>query len=94
MEDINILKGKKVLIVDDERDVLETLTPEVIHNIFQQVYLELLPYFHRPLIVEQSKYDQYGETDLTKLQSDLNSHYDFLLRRREAIHNTVMLQRQ
>jgi len=25
MDDINILKGKKVLIVDDERDILETL---------------------------------------------------------------------
>lgn len=68
--------------------LLAELTPEalgkILNNIFQEVYI----YFQRDEIISQSKFDQYGLTNLDNLKLDLNNIY-------ESINNrAIVLRRQ
>ena len=74
-------------------DILVTLTDTVIQEVFEQVYQELTPYYLNETIISQSRHDMSGRTDLEKLQSDLNHHFQFLIRRRRTIYETLMLNR-
>jgi spore coat protein H len=68
--------------------LLQTLTPEKLEDILVNVYDEVYPYFLHPDIVAQSKYDQYGATDMDKLQGDLNSIYQYIsLRSRDVVQH-------
>ncbi len=56
----------------DEFDlILKSFDSEKLRDIFQKVYNELLPYYLRPEIIRQSKYDKYRLTNLALLKADL-----------------------
>jgi spore coat protein CotH len=74
-------------------DILTTLSETVIKEVFEQVYQELTPYYLDETIISQSRHDMSGRTDLEKLQNDLNHHFQFLIRRRRTIYETLMLNR-
>jgi len=58
--------------------LLNTLTSEKLKDILSDVYDEVYPYYLQADILEQSKYDQYGQTDLDMLEADLNSIYNYI----------------
>ena len=73
------------------KDVLKTISPEVLRDSFIQVYQELYPFFLDSEVIAQSQYDQSGMTNLDLLKQDLNQHYQFLLDRRFSIETALML---
>ena len=79
------------LYLEGFKEVLKTISPEVLHNSFVQVYQELYPFFLDPEVIAQSQYDQSGMTNLELLKQDLNQHYQFLLDRRFSIETALML---
>ncbi len=72
-------------------EVVTTLTPEVLKQTFEQVYQELYPYYMEPDIIAQSGYDHSGLTNIDLFKEDLNSHYQFIIRRWSTIQTTLVL---
>ena len=73
---------------------MNTLTPEVLKENFEKVYGELYPYFANSKIVAQSEYDEAGLTSMSLLEEDLNTHFQFLIRRRSSIIETITSQQK
>ena len=78
--------------LQDFEVVLSTLTPEVLKENFEKVYGGLYPYFANSKVIAQSEYDQAGLTSLSLLEEDLNNYFQFLIRRRVKIINTIASQ--
>jgi spore coat protein H len=79
------------LYLEGFKDVLKTISPEVLRNSFLQVFQELYPFFSDPEVMAQSQFDQSGMTNLELLKQDLNQHYQFLVDRRFSIETALML---
>lgn len=58
--------------------LLDTLTADKLKQVLVGVYNDVYPYYLKEGIIAQSQYDQYGQTDLTKLEADLNSIYRYI----------------
>jgi len=71
------------------QDLLLLLDEPFIKSAFEQVYHELYPYFNVPAIIDQSQYDANGQTTISKLEKDLQLHYDFLLKRRSNLDKDI-----
>jgi hypothetical protein len=50
---------------------LERFTPEKLMDALTKVYIEVYPYYIHEDVISQSQFDQYGRTDLSKLETDL-----------------------
>lgn len=58
--------------------LLTTLTSEKLKMILTSVFDDVAPYYLHEDIIAQSQFDQYGRTDLSKLEADLNSIYQYI----------------
>jgi spore coat protein H len=61
------------------QEVLDILTPEVLKQTFEKVFLELYPYFMDQELIAQSESDHYGLTSLSILKDDLQNQFRDLL---------------
>lgn len=71
------------------RRVLDQLTPSYLERVFIQIEQELYPYYTNKEVIEQSKYDLYGLTNLDKLHTDLDNHFNFLSDRLRNIQKEI-----
>jgi len=71
------------------QEVLEILSPEVLKDIFERVYLELYPYFSDQELISQSASDHYGLTSLSDLTTDLQNQFQATLSRRRIIETVL-----
>ncbi len=67
------------------RNLLTKLDESVIKNVFELVYHELYPYFADAEVIEQSRYDANGLTNLDNLEKDLELHYQYMITRRKNL---------
>jgi len=67
---------KKYLEVYDA--LLDTLTASKLRDVLTDVYDDIYPYYVQDDVISQSQFDRYGKTDLTKLEADLNSIYQYI----------------
>ena len=74
--------------------LLDKLTPEtfgeILSNIFQEVYI----YFQREEVISQSKFDQYGSTNLDNLKVDLSYIYESINNRVIVLRHQIGTQRE
>ena len=71
------------------QQVLEILTPDVIKDTFEKIYMELYPYFSDQELIAQSESDHYGLTNLTDLKADLRNQFQATLYQRESIETII-----
>ena len=69
--------------------LLIQLDDDIIRNAFEKVYSELYPYFINTDIIEQSRYDANGLTNLEDLEKDLELHYQYLITRRQNLISDI-----
>jgi len=60
------------------KNVLNQLTPSYLESVFTRIEQELYPYYTNKEVIEQSKYDLNGLTNLDKMHTDLENHFNFL----------------
>jgi hypothetical protein len=68
---------------------LDQFKYDTFKNILEKLYGEVYPYYMDTPVIEQSKYDRYGETNLSKLEADLNAIYKFICYRMNAIREII-----
>jgi hypothetical protein len=76
------------------QQVLDILTPDVLRDAFEQIYLELYPYYSDQNIIDQSESDQYGLTSLCELKKDMQHQYQstvFRMKRIETILESELI---
>jgi len=76
------------------QQVLEILTPDVLRDAFEQIYVELYPYYSDQNLIAQSESDQYGLTSLCELKKDMQNRYRstvFRMKRIETILESELI---
>ncbi len=66
------------------KELMEQLSPDVLKRVFENTYAELHPYYSNYKIISNSKYDLRGETNLSEMESNLQSLYEQLVTHREV----------
>lgn len=74
--------------------LLRKLTTERLRDILTRVFNDVYPYFIQPDIIAQSQYDQYGQTDLGKLESDLNTIFEYISVKSKELRSNIAAQLQ
>ncbi|WP_421796892.1 CotH kinase family protein [Haliscomenobacter sp.] len=62
--------------------LLEALPEAKLRELFSTIYAEIHPYFKRTPILEMTQYDRQKTTSLTRLESQMNESFQFLVKRR------------
>lgn len=70
-------------------ELLDILTPEIIKAGFEQVYVELYPYFCDQELIAQSASDQYGLTSLTDLRANLQKQFQATLYQLKSVESII-----
>jgi spore coat protein H len=65
--------------------VTTKLSIETIKEVFESTFKELYPFYCKKDILNVSKIDKYGKSDLTSLKSSMNTAFDQLTQKREEI---------
>jgi spore coat protein H len=66
------------------KEVLETLTPDVLKHVFEKTFAELYPYYSNPEIIGNVQYDHYNDASLEKLKGYLYDVYRILSSSRKS----------
>ena len=64
---------------------LDNFTDRDLELILKKVYSEVYPYFHDPAIINQSKYDKFGLTNVDILKRDIDKIYNLIINRKKDI---------
>ncbi len=73
-------------------NVLDQLTSSYLELLFIRIEQELYPYFTNKEVIEQSKYDHSGLTNLDKLHADMIKHFNFLTDRIKIIKTKIIIE--
>lgn len=65
--------------LDQFRELMNSLSSDVLRKDFEATYFELYPYYSTPEIISKSEYDLYKGADLPGLKSDMISLFNQLL---------------
>lgn len=71
---------------------LQQFTPEELKSKLESIYRQLVPYYRNQNIIEQSKFDKYGLTNLSILKEDLNVIFNMITTRRNSLISTAEVQ--
>ena len=71
---------------------LREMTPDALQKILNNVYQEVYVYFQKNEVIGQSKFDQYGATDLPTLRHDLSGIYENINSRATILRNQIKSQ--
>ena len=82
------------MYLEEFEKVLDLLTDDYLKAVFKQVYNELYSFYNNKDIIAQSRYDEYGITDLDNLSNDLIQHSAFLSERIRMISRDLELEKQ
>ena len=71
------------------REFLNSLTGDRLRNVLTAVFDKVCPYYQDSATISQSAYDQYGETDINKLEADLNNIYEYITLRSTEVAEKI-----
>jgi len=67
--------------------VTNKLSVDLLKEVFDQTYQELYPFYCNKDILKVSKYDEYGKTDLSNLEMDMQENFLKIAQKREETAN-------
>ncbi|MFC2124481.1 CotH kinase family protein [Bacteroidota bacterium] len=79
--------------LDEFGKTLDHFSLNFIKKTFDQVYVELCPFYQDDEIISQSQYDLAGLTNMDKLKSDMTKHYIRLLNRCTSLRDIVQTEK-
>jgi len=69
--------------------LLQTLTSEKLREILTDVFNDAYPYYLKEDLLAQSRFDQFGQTDLTNLEADLHSIYQYISFKADGLRKDI-----
>jgi spore coat protein H len=70
--------------------VIEALDDSTLAVVFRDAYCSVYPYYLKPEIMETTRYDKYGLTNLGVLNTSINENLKMCIRHRDKIHSELM----
>jgi hypothetical protein len=71
------------------RQLLDKFSVDDLRQALETCFVRVQPYFDKPEVIAQSKYDQYGQTDRANLEKDLTNIYRSISARMNQIRTDL-----
>ena len=75
--------------LENVQKLLSKITPEMLKSSFEKIYHELYPYYKKPEIIQMSKYDLRGETNLKKFEEDFEAAFRYFVARHNWLEKLI-----
>jgi spore coat protein H len=75
--------------LDNMKEIVETLSPKDLKEVFDNTYAELYPYFSEKEIISQAQYDSYKNANMENLKTEIVTLFLGLIGSRELILGSI-----